>query len=291
MIKVIQNLLAQIAKTTPLDDVVTAIISSKICSDILFHKDFLDGPCLRLSISKVLGYTMMMGSCLYKLPVLMKIYKVKGGEGISPLSVYLETTAYLASLSYNYVKGNPISTYGDLVASTSQNMLIIFLLWTMGVGKGKQLSLQHKTAAAAGALLFLSLLRYTPSNYQHLIVTYSIVVLILSRLPQIISNFRTRDVGVQSAITWGNAVLGAAAKSYTTLIETRDPLLVGGSLVALVLNAILLTQVLLFKNSHVASLQASKSSSGSKNRALIATPMKETTTTSSRVTRSTAKKR
>ena len=289
MIKVIQNLLAQIAKQTPLDDIVTSIISSKICSDILFHKDFLDGPCLRLSISKALGYTMMLGSCLYKLPVLMKIYKVKGGEGISPLSVYLETTAYLASLSYNYVKGNPISTYGDLVASSSQNMLIIFLLWTMGTGKGVQLPLQHKITAATGALLFLSLLRYMPMEYQHLIVSYSIVVLILSRLPQIVSNF-TRDVGVQSAITWGNAVLGAAAKSYTTLIETRDPLLVGGSLIALVLNAILLTQVLLFKDrtKSTAALRKKKGSLGSS--AAAVTPTKEAPSTSSRLTRSTAKK-
>jgi hypothetical protein len=85
----IQVLLRLIANHSILDELVTNIIENDICTKVLFHDNFLDITCLKVAISKVLGYAMTMFACLYKLPVILKIFKKKGGDGLSLTSVYL----------------------------------------------------------------------------------------------------------------------------------------------------------------------------------------------------------
>lgn len=85
----IQILLRLIEKHTLLDELVTNIIENEVCTTILFHDNFLDISCLKIAISKVLGYAMTMFACLYKLPVILKILKKRGGDGLSLTSVYL----------------------------------------------------------------------------------------------------------------------------------------------------------------------------------------------------------
>jgi hypothetical protein len=70
---------------------------------------------------------------------------------------------------------------------------------------------------------------------------FSTGVIILSRLPQIISNAVTGNIGVQSIITLFNATLGAMIKAWI-YYENKDYIQVGGALIAFSLNTILLVQ-------------------------------------------------
>ena len=72
---------------------------------------------------------------------------------------------------------------------------------------------------------------------------FSTSVIIFSRLPQIISNAITGNIGVQSIITLFNATLGAVLKAWI-YFENKDYIQVGGALIAFSLNAILFAQFL-----------------------------------------------
>ena len=61
--------------------IVSLILNNEICSNTLFYDNFLDKSCISLAISKTLGYLMMLGSCFYKVPIIIKIVKIKGGDG------------------------------------------------------------------------------------------------------------------------------------------------------------------------------------------------------------------
>jgi len=242
----IQNILSKIAVLSP-EYLVAQILQDKMCSAVLFHQDFLNSKCLGLAISKALGYVMLLGSFFYKLPIILKIFKAKGGDGLNIVSVYLETSAYLSLLLYNTLIQSAFSTYGDLFPATFQNMIIISLIWLWGIDK-KKFSFFHILVALFAFGSFTAIILGAPKEHWHWVAKYSIVVTTISRLPQIISNFRAGKVGVQSAITLTNGVLGAVGKVYITYVETKDPLLIIGACFALGLNLILLTQVVLLQS-------------------------------------------
>jgi mannose-P-dolichol utilization defect 1 len=238
-----QNILVYIASFGWPEYIVGQIIQDNNCANILFRYNFLDKKCLSLSISKSLGYITILGSCFYKLPVLLKIVKAKGGDGLNIISVYMETSSYLALLFYNIFRKCPFTTYGDLCATTLQNFMIIGCIWLWGIDK-KPFSVTHILAMICLLGLFVGTVFALPVQYHHLIIAYSISLTTLSRLPQIISNFKHGKVGVQSPITLVNSVLGAVAKVFITFVETKDIFLIIGSVMALVLNSILFGQII-----------------------------------------------
>lgn len=264
MIKaLIQSTLSKIAILSP-QYLVGKILQNDSCSSILFHQDFLDAKCLGLAISKSLGYIMLIGSLFYKLPIILKIFKTKGGDGLNIISVYLETSAYLSLLLYNVLNQSAFSTYGDLFPATFQNCLIIVLIWLWGIDK-KKFPLIHILFVLFLFGSFTAVILGAPKEYWHWVAKYSIIVTTISRLPQILSNFMTGKVGVQSAVTLTNGVLGALGKVYITYVETKDPLLIIGAVFALGLNLTLLTQVLLLQGQPVDKSNGSVVSSQNKD--------------------------
>ena len=60
--------------------------------------------CLLLLSQKLVGYIGILGSCLYKVPQILKILDKRSCTGLSPISYYLETAAYSAEILYSYQK-------------------------------------------------------------------------------------------------------------------------------------------------------------------------------------------
>lgn len=258
----IQQLLRQVALFEWPLQVVSLILTEKesaprSCAHTLFHEDFLDASCLSLAISKALGLTMTVFSCLYKLPILLNILNAKTGQGLNLSSLYLETSAYVALLIYNVYRGNPLSTYGDFFASSFQNFLIICLIWYYGTDAGKSPTNRHKLIFFISLSIFLCIMitlingpviiLYRAFDLQVLPI-YGAFVIMMARIPQIRANFLSKASGVQSSITLANAVLGSTAKVYINYRESKDPLLVGGAFITSCLNLILLVQVILLKS-------------------------------------------
>lgn len=201
---------------------------------------------VNLLISKCLGYSMTLGACFYKLPIILNIFKAGNCEGLSTLSLYLETSAFLASLVYNINRRNPFSTFGDIAAIVVQLFFLIAMLWAMGVDKkNNKLSLSHMVGVSllfAGFVYGITVL--LPVEWSSHLMIYSIVVSLFSKLPQILKNFKEKDTGVQSVITASNAILGPVVKIYITLVETKDMFILFYSVLSFVLNIIILVQII-----------------------------------------------
>ncbi|KAK2151380.1 hypothetical protein LSH36_365g03021 [Paralvinella palmiformis] len=84
--------------------------------------------CLKVVLSKVLGYGIIVGSILVKVPQIMKILKAKSGEGINMFSTTLELTAIAATMAYSYSQGFPFSSYGEAVFLLIQTLITAFLV-------------------------------------------------------------------------------------------------------------------------------------------------------------------
>ncbi|KAM3654675.1 mannose-P-dolichol utilization defect 1 protein isoform 1-T1 [Ammospiza maritima maritima] len=78
------------------------------CFDRFFlHFQLLDVLCLKILLSKVLGYGIVAGSVLVKVPQLLKVWGSRSGGGLSLPSVLLELLALGGSVGYGCARGFP----------------------------------------------------------------------------------------------------------------------------------------------------------------------------------------
>ncbi|KAH6939261.1 hypothetical protein HPB50_016634 [Hyalomma asiaticum] len=63
--------------------------------------------CLKLAFSKCLGYGIIVGSTLVKVPQIVKIVQTQSGEGISVTSVLMELIGMTATAAYSYAQRYP----------------------------------------------------------------------------------------------------------------------------------------------------------------------------------------
>ena len=75
--------------------------------------DVIKSPCFSLLISKTLGFGIIVGGSIVKLPQIIKIIRAQTTKGISLSSYLLESFGYTVTLAYNMRKENPFSTYGE----------------------------------------------------------------------------------------------------------------------------------------------------------------------------------
>ena len=243
----IQQIIASIGKTKYPVLIVEKILNDPICTKILFFQNFLDGKCLSLAISKTLGYVTIIGACMYKMPIVMNMIRSKSGNGLDPTSVYLETIAMICMVFYNFQKQNDFSTYGDNISAALQTMVIILLMWAYGID-GKKLGLPHILTVLILSSVFFVALVTLPVEYLNYIAVASSVISTVAKCPQIIRNFKTKAIGVQSWVTTLTALLGVLAKLFINIRETPDDIiLIGGTLLLLLLNTTLLIQSLIYK--------------------------------------------
>lgn len=69
---------------------------------------------------------------------------------------------------------------------------------------------------------------------------------IVSKAPQIISNYQNESTGNLSAFAVFNALLGCVARLFTTSQEVNDPLIFWGFAAAGLLNAVLAAQMVMY---------------------------------------------
>ena len=77
---------------------------SETCADTLLGLDFGDDdfmPCAKMSISKAVGYAIILGAAIVKLPIILNMIKDSTAAGISGIALTLETTMYMSTVLYN----------------------------------------------------------------------------------------------------------------------------------------------------------------------------------------------
>lgn len=78
------------------------------CFELVQNLDissFLSEDCAAYTISKILGYLIIIGSVFLKLPQIWKIYECKTSKGISELSLLIQSFGLMTTSAYFYRKG------------------------------------------------------------------------------------------------------------------------------------------------------------------------------------------
>ncbi|XP_062368179.1 mannose-P-dolichol utilization defect 1 protein isoform X1 [Cinclus cinclus] len=184
------------------------------CFDQFFLRfQLLDVPCLKILLSKVLGYGIVAGSLLVKVPQLLKVWGSRSGRGLSLPSVLLELLALGGSVGYGWAKGFPFSTWGESLFLLLQNLGLLFLLLHFRGRSGPGLLL----LAVFGAFLGILVSPLTPLSFVTALQALNLPIIILSRVLQIVTNARQGHTGQLSGVTTGLLFGGALARIFTSL--------------------------------------------------------------------------
>lgn len=79
-----------------------------------------------------MGYGLVVGGAVVKIPQVVKIVLEKSVFGISFSSVVMEGLTNWVTIVYSWYRGNPFSIYGENVFILVQNLVILMLFITYG---------------------------------------------------------------------------------------------------------------------------------------------------------------
>jgi uncharacterized protein with PQ loop repeat len=90
------------------------------CFDTFFtHKDFMNAECIKFSISKLLGYLIIAGAFIIKVPQIIKIFKKKSVAGISKYLFYIEVSGNSFLLRFS------LNNFGMLITCIDSHVLAL----------------------------------------------------------------------------------------------------------------------------------------------------------------------
>ncbi|ORY44799.1 hypothetical protein BCR33DRAFT_716748 [Rhizoclosmatium globosum] len=222
---------------------VTPLVGPECSTSLLSFQWFSHFDCTRLLISKVLGIGLVAGGAVIKLPQIFKIFQKRSALGVSFASYALETAAYIAGLAYNVRRGNAFNTYGEHAFMAVANCIVIAMMY--------HYTRRHKDLVVIGTLTFI----FTVSLFTKAIINdtlllsfqwIAILVGVVSKVPQIHSNWSNQSCGQLSAVTVGLQTIGSLARCFTTATEVKDTVIFVTYLVATALNGTVLYQVVIY---------------------------------------------
>jgi mannose-P-dolichol utilization defect protein 1 len=182
-------------------------------------------------------------------PQIAKVLQARSAEGLSLTAVAVELLCYTVTIAYNASRGYPLNTYGEVAACWLQDVLLVLLVVRFGEAPRRAIASAPRRALLA-ATLFSSLVAwllspFCPHDLLAALQAANVAVLALgSRVPQIVLNVRRGDAGLLSATSCALNVAGNAARAFTTIVLTRDALLLAGAVTQGALNGVLTWQAL-----------------------------------------------
>lgn len=186
-----------------------------------------------------MGYGIILGSTLVKMPQLVKIMGAKSGEGISFMGVLLELIAMTFSAAYAFANRFPFSAWGET----------LFLMLVTAVIGYLVLRYERSQWSAICFLVAYSALSYalmsglTPMSVLWSLQAANLPLAISGKLLQAYNNYRNRHTGQLSAITAWLMFGGAFARIFTSIQETGDQLVIVTFAAASAANFLIVAQI------------------------------------------------
>ena len=154
------------------------------CFEAFFTRNdfFSDPTCLKFTFSKLVGFLIISGSFIYKVPQIIKILNAGSTKGINASSIYFESLTFLHTLAYSRHLQLEFSVYGETMIILAQQIVIIFLIYKLD----QTVSLVEKilfVAFISAYATWLILDTSVPENAWPMISSSCIVFNILSRVP------------------------------------------------------------------------------------------------------------
>ncbi|KAF9197356.1 hypothetical protein BGZ49_002247 [Haplosporangium sp. Z 27] len=190
-----------------------AIIGNTCYTILVEELDYHNVQCIKLGISKGLGYGIVFGGAIVKMPQIFKILK----------------TLILALILHYTGKKN------SLTVITLSSFLILGTIFMKNIQQEQQ----------DGSILTVSIIS---EDILTLFQKAVIPINVLSKIPQIRENYNNKSTGQLSAFTIFNYFAGSLARIYTTLTEVKDPIILYGFLLSTLFNCLLAFQMALYWN-------------------------------------------
>ena len=232
-------------------DVVTKYyIFREDCYESFFtRQDFTSDPsCIKFTFSKAVGFVVISGSFIFKVPQIINIMKAGSSKGVMATPLYFESIAYLNTLVYSRHLMLDLSVYGETIVVLVQQAIILMLVYHYD----QSISIVEKIAFVAffgswGAWLIMD--TSVPEWVWPILSSSNIGFVMLSRVPIIYNNFINKSTGVLAVLTFTLGWGGAMARVATVLIESDDLLYRAQFVTSAVLNTIVMAQFALYWNS------------------------------------------
>ncbi|KAG0173527.1 hypothetical protein DFQ28_008201 [Apophysomyces sp. BC1034] len=221
----------------------TALLGEQCYVTLIEDLNVTDVECIKYAISKGLGFGIVLGGCIVKIPQILTILRNKSAEGLSMSSYLMETFSYAITLAYNLRQGNPFSTFGEVLFIMLQNIVIMMLILLFG---RQYRAIFFTLFNFVGLLYCLCSAKVVPSWALASLYAAAIPLSLASKIPQIFSNLSNKSTGQLSVFSVINYFAGSIARVFTTMTELDDPLMLGGVVLASILNGVLVLQVFLY---------------------------------------------
>ncbi|CAF1037094.1 unnamed protein product [Adineta steineri] len=221
------------------ESLVSGLLSPHCYNELVVEQHFFDMGCNKMLLSKILGYAILVGSLLVKLPQIVKIKWNKSGVGVSVLAETIMLAAIFGSMAYGYTSEFPLSAYGDSYFLFIQTILVILLV----------LYYQRKYAAAVTYLVLCSVVtvlmyqKLLPAELVSILAGLSLVFSLISRFYQSYCIYQAKSTGNLSAITMLMLFFGSIARIFTSIQETGDPTLIWTYILNTFANSLLIFQL------------------------------------------------
>lgn len=222
------------------------LIIPEHCHDEFFDKfNFFDVPCLKIAISKALGYAVILGAVVVKVPQIIKMLKAKSGAGVSIAALYFEMSAITFTTAYSLHKEFPFSSYGETFFLGIQDIIITVLTYYYN---GNKVAAIMFSPIYIGINYALCTPAITPLDIIVKLQEFNLVVILISRFIQMWTNFSNGHTGQLSVISQSLIFFGGLARVFTTIQETGDLLMASQFILNCGLNLMILGQIFWYWN-------------------------------------------
>ncbi|KAF7091855.1 hypothetical protein CFC21_094400 [Triticum aestivum] len=195
-------------------------------------------------LSTVLGYFIIAGSIVTKLPQILKILKHGSVRGLSVASFELELIGYTIALAYCIHKGLPFSAYGELAFLLIQAIILIGIIYYYSPPMGSKTWMK--------ALLYCGLAptvlagKIDPGLFEILYASQH-AIFFCARVPQIWKNFTNKSTGELSFLTSFMNFAGSLVRVFTSIQEKTPLSVLMGSVIGIVTNGTILGQIAMYQ--------------------------------------------
>jgi mannose-P-dolichol utilization defect 1 len=250
------------------EDIIVSIVGPRLCRSILVYPSLIcmitvgslramqeqlnallqksPEELIRFLISTVLGYGVVFGSVILKVPQILKILRSGSADGVSLTANLIELTGYAISTSWAVAQKFEFKDFGENVFILAQLVVLI------GLVSFHQRSLGFGIAGVVGILsaMYALCVGTVSTTVHQSLLSFQLVLLLSSRVPQIYMSYRNRSTGQLAFLTFFLAFGGGCARLLTVFLNVpwengKGTLLVQfGS--AVILNGIILSQIFLY---------------------------------------------
>uniref|UniRef100_A0A7S4EL19 Solute carrier family 66 member 3 n=2 Tax=Pseudo-nitzschia australis TaxID=44445 RepID=A0A7S4EL19_9STRA len=212
-------------------------------STCLSEVPFISAACFSQLVTKGLGITIIFGSMLNKVPIMVNMIKSQSAAGISRKSLYGEAMVCANSAMYGFLSGFPFTAYGETVSLLVQNAVLIVLAWNFLSKTSTPVDSKEKMLVTVGFVLYFGgVLNFVSEDYWYLLMSTTWPVMLYARGSQVYETFSAKQTGNLSIVTTSMNVAGSLIRILTTIKETGDMVVLSGYLLSGSLSLIMFIQ-------------------------------------------------